>query len=197
MILPNPDIARAMGTLYGFDIETKFDLTNLALVQGKPAETMRYCVVARARNTPVAATMLREGVRISKELGITHWIASATIDSNTPEQAARVAALGANLGLLHPNVRITPRYESCPCTTPQQTWLAGSNCSVSYAPPCNDAVPRILALYLRRLGARIVGPPAYDNRFRGYSMPILMAVADQRVRDDHPPPVLPSPPLAA
>ena len=197
MLTPNPEIARATNTLYGFDIESKFDLTGLAQKNIRPAETMRYCVLASARNKPVAAIMIREAVRISRRLGITHWVGSATIETNTPETAARIESVGENLGFMHRDIRIQPRFITCPSNDIRHAFFGTSGCSLSHVPPSNVQFPRILTMYARRLGARIIGPPLYDARFRGYSIPIVMAVADQRLTDDQSTSSPMSSPLAA
>jgi L-ornithine Nalpha-acyltransferase len=197
MIRPNREIASATGTLFGFDIESKFDLTNLAQKNIRLAETMRYCVIAGARQKPVASIMVREAARISRELGITHWIGSATIETSVAEDAARIESTGANLGLMHREIRITPRKATCPFNVPQSNTLEQSGCRLSRIPASNADFPRVLSMYSKRLGARIIGPPAYDARFRGYSIPILMAVADQRITDDRPHPGATTTPLAA
>jgi hypothetical protein len=196
MLMPNPEIARATGTVFGFDMESKFDLASLAQKNIMPAETMRYCVIATARNKPVAASMVREGIRISRRLGITHWIGSATLETSTPEDAARIESVGANLGFVHRDIRIAPRTVTCPSNDLRHVFFDTSGC-LSRLPPSNVHFPRILAMYARRLGARIIGPPLYDARFRGYSIPIVMAVADQHLTDDHPTSTQRSTPLAA
>lgn len=197
IITPNAEIARATGTLFGFEIESKFDLTNLALQNLQLAETMRYCVVARARRLPVAAALLREGVRVSRDLGITHWIGSSTIETSVPEVAARVESEGASLGIVHRDIRITPRKAACPVRAPQNARFEASECCLSRIRPSNFNFPRVLSMYSQRLGARIIGPPLYDARFRGYSIPILIAVAEQHVSEDLPSAKATPAPLAA
>jgi L-ornithine Nalpha-acyltransferase len=184
MLTPNVEIARVTNTLYGFDLESKFDLTNLARPNIQPAETMRYCVLASARKKPVAGVMIREAVRISRRLGITHWLGSATLETTTHETAARIESVGATLGFAHRDIRIAPRTMTCPSNDIRQHFLNTSACRLSQSPPSNVEFPRVLTMYARRLGARMIGPPLYDARFRGYSIPILMAMADQRLIDD-------------
>lgn len=197
MLMPNVEIARATNTLFGFDLESKFDLTGLVQKNMRPAETMRYCVLASARNKPVAGAMIREAARISRRLGITHWLGSATIETNTPESAARIESVGATLGFVHRDIRIAPRTITCASNDIRPHFIDTSRRCLSQAPPSNVEFPRVLTMYARRLGARIIGPPLYDTRFRGYSIPILMAVADQHVSEDQPT-SSPSPtPLAA
>jgi hypothetical protein len=145
---------------------------------------MRYCVLASARQKPVAAMMIREAVRSSRRLGITHWLGSATIETNIPEDAARIESVGANMGFVHRDIRIAPRTVTCPSNDIRHAFSTTSQCCLSRIPAANTEFPRVLSMYARRLGARIIGPPLYDARFRGYSIPILMAVADQKLTDD-------------
>lgn len=180
IIRPNQEFAQSMGTRFGFDIESKFDLTDLTQKNFCFAETMRYCVISGARNRSVASVVHREAVRISRELGITHWIGSATIETNIPEEAARIASVAANLGFVRKDMWITPRQTFCPVNENSGAQFGSTGCQWERPLLSNDKLPRILAMYSRRLAARIIGPPLYDPRFRGYSIPIVMAVADQR-----------------
>jgi L-ornithine Nalpha-acyltransferase len=142
----------------------------------------------------VASIIHREAVRLSRQEGITHWIACGTIETNVPAEAAQIAAIAESLGLVHKDVWITPRQTFCPVN--ENSALVGSNgCRLPSSMPSNGKLPRILAMYTRHLAARIIGPPLYDPRFRGYSIPILMEVAEQRFADRRPlaPTTLPSP----
>lgn len=192
MILPNPDVARDMQTHFGFDIETKFDLSNLAKTNVRVAETMRYCVLPGARHTSVALAMIEEGARVSRDLGIDYWIGSSTIETSDAEEAQRIASWSARMGLVHRDIRITPRNGACPPLDEPPEQLVFPEPRLSLVSPSNNNLPRILSMYSRRLGARIIGPPMFDQRFRGYSIPILMEVAAQerlRLPSTRPPPL--------
>ena len=186
MIRPNPEIAQATGTYFGFDIESKFDLTSLAHKNWRIAEMMRYCVLASARNRHVASVIHREAVRLCRQIGITHWIGSATIETNVPAEAAQIAAIASSLGQVRQDAWITPRKTFCPVNENSSFLLGSTGCRLPPALPPNSKLPRTLAMYTRHLAARIIGPPIYDPRFRGYSIPILMEVAEQRFADRRP-----------
>ena len=180
MILPNAEVALATKTIFGFDIESKFVLENLVRPGMRIAETMRYCVLPAARNLPVAAALVQEGLRFSHEFGITHWLGSATMETSDPANAARIAAVAAEKGFVDHDALILPRQTISPKGPTDEAAFGSSSCGLPTAPPSNTDVPRVLFMYLRRLKARIIGPPTYDTRFRGYSIPILIAVADQK-----------------
>lgn len=197
MVLPNAEVAQATGTLFGFDIESKFVLENLVRPGMRLAETMRYCVLPDARRLPVAAALVQEGLRFSRAHGITHWVGSATMETRDPDEAARIAALMDEMGFVDREVLIAPRQTVCPTAWPRTAAFESASCSLPMVSPSNTNIPRVLAMYLRRLRARIIGPPMFDTRFRGYSIPILIAVADQKVWKDEPGLPLQTSPIAA
>lgn len=186
MLRPNPEISAATNTYFGFDMESKFDLIGLAQKNWCVAEMMRYCVLPSARNRPVASVIHREAVRLSRQLGVSHWIGSGTIETNNPAEAAQIAALAAGLGIVRQDLWITPRQTFCPVNENRSALLGSTGCRLTPTLPSSAKLPRTLAMYSRHLAARIIGPPLYDPRFRGYSIPILMEVAEQRFADRRP-----------
>ncbi len=197
LMLPNDEVARNSGSSFGFDIESKFDLTPLLRANMQLAETMRYCVLQRARQTNVGSVLHAEGVRTSLHLGITHWIACANTETDSPEDARLIHSVGASRGLSHPSLTLAPLNPSAAPTESRYPFFSPEEKSLAGTTPTLMRYPRLLTMYVQRMGAKLVGPPLYDPRFRMYSIPILMTVAGQRVTHVLASPAIFSNPLAA
>jgi len=180
ILLPNPEIAKKNGTVFGLDLESKFDLSPLARFDLRIAETTRFCVLASRRATGAAAALHAAAVYLSQVLGITHWIGSANTETDASEDVSLIRRAAEQLGLVRQDVHIAPRFTKEAPTSPRFPFYDQISREFARDNPASASLPGTLALYTRRMHARIVGPAIFEPRFGMFSMPILAAVADQR-----------------
>lgn len=185
MHLPNAEVASATGSQFGFDIESRFDITKLGTMNIRLAETMRYSVLTKYRNTHVASALHAAVVQASRNAGISHWIGCANTETDSFEDAALIHSIGRRCDLVHDQIRIEPREHAHSAHETRHPFFTTAERHAAHTNASPPRFPRILSIYTQRMGARLIGPPIYDARFRMYSIPVLMAVDMQRVHPAH------------
>jgi putative hemolysin len=179
LLAPNSEVIRSNGAVFGFDIESKFDLSPLAGRGLRLVETMRYCVLARYRGRAVAAALHAAAVDLSRSAGITHWIGCANTETDSLEDAHIIRRVAAHLGFEHGDIRIEPRAHAAAPLASRHTFYEAHERRRANDDPAGLPFPRTLELYARRMAARFIGPPIYDVNFRMCSMPLLISVDEQ------------------
>lgn len=163
----------------GLDIDSKFDLSALAAPGIRPAEVTRFCVLRRYRRTGVTAALFAALHAESSRRGVTHWVAGANMETDCPDDAAlafRVAqAKKLMSGRFKAELRAAepPRTPLArPCYTPEQRLRAfeGDLSGIE--------LPRVIALFAASMGARYIGPPAYDAYFNIFALPLVSAIVE-------------------
>jgi putative hemolysin len=182
LLTPNSEVVRSSGAVFGFDLESKFDLCSLAKRGLRLVETMRYCVLARYRGRAVAAALHAAAVDLSRSAGITHWIGCANTETDSLEDAHVIRRVAAHLGFEHGDIRIEPRAPAAAPLASRRAFYKPHERRRAEADPAGLRFPRTLELYARRMAARFIGPPIYDAAFRMCSMPLLIAVDEQVIR---------------
>jgi hypothetical protein len=170
---------RRQGGRLGLDLESKFDLGGFFDRDIVPAEITRYCVLRRYRCTGVTQALFL-GLRAESERrGITHWVAGANMETDFAEDAALAYRVARAKNLLstqfHAETRVaehpqTPRTRRCYSDEQQLAARAGDLAGLE--------LPRTLALFARRMGARFIGAPVYDAYFKIFALPLVTALAD-------------------
>jgi putative hemolysin len=179
LLAPNSEVARNSGAMFGFDLESKFDLSPLAGRGLRLVETMRFCVLARYRGCAVAAALHATAVDVSRSAGITHWIGCANTETDSLEDAYVMRRVAARLGFEHGDIRIEPRAPATAPLTSRHAFYNAHERQRADSDPAGLPFPRTLELYASRMAARFIGPPIYDPKFRMCSMPLLIAVDEQ------------------
>lgn len=163
-----PSQARRAGPTY---TENEFDLTPLAPLRSRMLELGRSCVHPEHRHGAVILALWGALGQFMASNDLDTMIGCASI----PLMQGGIAAAGVwnRLRRSHmapANCRITPR---CPLPLPADGELAGM-----------DAEPPPLIRGYLRLGARVLGPPAWDPHFNSADLPLLVRLADlpQRYR---------------
>ena len=169
--------APGLGRL-GLDLEARFDVrTSLADVVA--AEVTRFCVVRRFRCTS-AAKMLHDGLRAeSRRRGITCWLAAANMETDCPEDAALAYRLVRRpqhdqSRLVGRAARFAGATELRPPTLVHRRPASARRCLRTRR---RSVAPRTLALFATRMGARYIGPPAYDTDFNVFALPLVASPA--------------------
>ena len=193
LLLPNPEVAAANGTSFGLSVEAQFDLAPLSAVGLRLAETSRYCVLATHRHSMAVAELHTTAVHLSRILGIGHWIATANTETDGIEDARLIQHVARERGFVRNDLSLAPRGPALAPASPKRPFFDDHARSEARLSPARSRLPRTLDMYTRRMGARFVGPPIYDTRFRMCALPLLAVVAEQRTVRRAKPPVSPDP----
>ncbi|MDB4981782.1 MAG: hypothetical protein JWM82_2534 [Myxococcales bacterium] len=176
----------------GLELESTFTLAAMGpgVVAG---EVTRYCVARSHRGTRVAGMLYALLRAESARCGITHWFASANMQTDSPEDAALVYELVCRRRLVDDVFAATPRATAPPglarrlsCYTSEQRRRARRG--------DDDALPLPVpvALFAARMGARYIGPPAFDATFGVFALPLVASPYYSRVSTSTTNPVLPT-----
>lgn len=167
----------------GLDLESKFELHGVHARGLRLAEVSRFCVLRRYRGTRVTTALFNALVIESRRRNVTHWLAGGNTQTDSPEDAALIYRIGALRKLRSESYRASAR--SSPVLPRRPTRLVYSALQHQQALAGEHhalALPPVLALFTRKMGARFLGPPAYDAAFGVFAMPLIAALEEVAVR---------------
>ncbi len=153
--------AQAAGGLYG---EHEFELSPLHALRPRLAELGRACVDARFRHGGVVLALWSALARYMEQHGL-EWMfgcCSLPVGRDGGRAAASLWQALSRSHLVEPALRVVPRLPF-----PLQ----------HLEPDPAVELPPLLKGYLR-LGARVMGPPAWDAGFGCADLPVLMRLDD-------------------
>jgi putative hemolysin len=177
LLLPNPEVARTVGGQLGIDLERKLDLSAMAGPGLLFAETTRLCILKSWRNSE-AILWLQAGLYLeSRRRGVTHWIASANMDTDWVEDARLACQVAHHQGLMSPRWRaraLAPQSPPDVANTPIYTDPERERARQGRLEGLR--LPRVLSFLARKMGARFIAEPLYDAGFRRFSLPLIAAL---------------------
>lgn len=154
-----PDAARRAG---GYYTETEFDLSQLQALRPSMAELGRSCIAAPWRTGGVILMMWTHLIRFLHANGIRQAIGCASVPM--PDGGANAARLWQELrraNLAPEPLRVTPRVAL----------------PVDLLPTAGDAEwPPLVRGYVK-IGAQVLGPPAWDSTFGCADLPMMLDLA--------------------
>jgi len=177
LLLPNPEVTHLTGRRLGIALEQKLDLSGVEGPGLSLAESTRFCILKEWRHSEVLVRLQSGLYQESRRLGVSHWIASANTETDSAEDAALLFQVASFQGLVSPRWRVRtlashapPELPSAPLYTPLERARA------SQGQLAGLRLPRTLALFARKMGARFMGTPLYDAGFRRFSLPLIAAL---------------------
>lgn len=163
--LLTPQQARRAGGTY---CDTEFDLSPLDALRPRMVELGRSCVHPAHRRGAVLLALWRELAAFMERNALETMVGCASLP---PPRGAGAAAARAYASQVWARVR--------------QQHLAAPECRVApripwpaIAPDAAGAEPPPLVAGYLRLGARVLGPPAWDSAFGAADLPMLMRMRD-------------------
>ena len=177
LLLPNPEVAHLSGKRLGIALEQKLDLSGVNGSGLSLAESTRFCILKEWRHSEVLLRLQAGLYWESRRFGVSHWIASANTETDSAEDADLVFQVAVHQGLMSPRWQVRtldphapPEVPRAPLYTPRERIHARQGQLSSLR------LPRTLALFARKMGARFLGAPLYDAGFRRFSMPLIAAL---------------------
>jgi L-ornithine Nalpha-acyltransferase len=175
--LPNAEVAANLGGAVGLEMAQRVDLWGLIRPGRVFAEPSRFCVLPKWRRTEAVTWLLAAMYEESRRRGVTHWIASANLETDSPEDALLSWQVAASRGWLSPCWRVdvpdpwqAPVPPRSPFYTPEERARAAQGLLDGLR------VPRSPSLFARTMGARFIAEPLYDAYFQWFTLPLVMAL---------------------
>jgi hypothetical protein len=175
--LPNAEVAANLGGAVGLEMAQRVDLSGLIRPGRVFAEPSRFCVLPKWRRTEAVTWLLAAMYAESRRRGVTHWIASANLETDSPEDALLSWQVAASRGWLSPRWRVdvpdplqAPVHPRNPFYTPEERARAEQGLLDGLR------VPRSPSLFARTMGARFIAEPLYDAYFQWFTLPLVMAL---------------------
>ncbi|MFP2958452.1 GNAT family N-acetyltransferase [Myxococcus sp. 1LA] len=179
ILLPNSEVASATGGVLGVEMEQRLDLTGLAGPGQVVAEAARFCVRRQWRHSDAVVLLQAAFYAESRRRGVTHWLATANLETDSEVDARLIQQAFAHHGWLSPHWKVRtpagavrPTVASAPFYTPEEREraLEGRWHTVR--------LPRSPTLVARRMGARFISEPLYDASFGRFTLPLIAALED-------------------
>ncbi|MDC0707418.1 GNAT family N-acetyltransferase [Stigmatella sp. ncwal1] len=177
LLLPNPEVAASLGGTVGLEMEQRVDLSGLVQPERVFAEPSRFCVLKPWRRSE-AVTWLQAGMYAeSRRRGVTHWIASANLETDSREDALLSWQVAAYRGWLSPRWRVdVPDPWQAPARPRSPFYTLEERAKAEQGAMDGLRLPRAPSLFARTMGARFIAEPLYDTYFQWFTLPLIMAL---------------------
>ena len=180
LLLPNPEVVQITGTCHGLSLEQKIDLSDMQSPTIRLAESTRYCVLEEWRRKPEVLICLQAGLyEESLRRGVTHWVGSANMESDSQADVAIMIQVAAARGWVSPLWRERALAPSVPPVTPSAPFYTPGQRAQAHEDRLEGLkMPRTLSLFVQRWGARFISKPLYDAYFHRFSIPLIAALSE-------------------
>ncbi len=177
--LPNTEVAAKLGAAVGLEMAQRVDLSEL-LREGRVfAEPSRFCVLPKWRRTEAVTWLQTAMYTESRRRGVTHWIASANLETDSPEDALLSWRVAASRGWLSPHWRVNvPDPWQAPVHPRNPFYTQEERARAQRGLLDGLRVPRSPSLFARTMGARFISQPLYDAYFQWFTLPLVMALEE-------------------
>ncbi|NTX01827.1 GNAT family N-acyltransferase [Myxococcus sp. CA040A] len=179
LLLPNAEVARVTGGPLGIELEQKLDLEGVGGPGLVFAESTRFCILKRWRHSEALLRLQAGLYEESRRRGVTHWIASANMETDSAEDARLVVEVASRRSWVSSRWRVRALQASQSPEAPSALLYSALE-RESAARGLFDGLrmPPVLSLFAQKMGARFVGAPHYDAGFRRFSLPLVAALDD-------------------
>lgn len=163
---------------FGLELESCFALTGFEAPGIVLAEVTRFCVLRRFRGSRVAAALFDLLRLESRRRGVTHWVGAANMETDFAEDAALAYRLIQARGLVDDTWQAQPCDAPCaPAPRSRPAFTPDQRLKASRGELHGLRLPRTLSLFASKMGARYIGPPAYERRFGVFALPLAVELA--------------------
>lgn len=184
LLLANPRIARENELPFGIDLDLKFDLSPLHRSGILIAETTRVCVLREYRRAGAFDSIYAALRQESLARGVTHWVASANTETDDLGDARIAHRVAGRMGLISDRWAVVPKPSGPSLHVPRTPLYSADERERAAREDLRGLrLPATLLLYARK-GARFMGGPIFDPKFRMCSMPLVLELISEPVRSE-------------
>ncbi len=163
--------------LAGLELASKFDFRGFEAPSVVLGEVGGFCILRRYRGTRVAALLFGALRSESERRGVTHWLAAANTETDSAEEAEIVYRLLRAKRLVSTAFHAQAKgAESLPSPT-RFIFTPDERRRASQGELHALRLPRVLALFAGKMGARYIGQPVYDRDFNVFATPLAVELA--------------------
>jgi len=163
------------------DLATKLNLDRFVRPDIALGEVTRYCVLRQYRCTAVTHALWQALRAESRQLGITHWVAGANMETNAPEDADLAYQVARDQGLLSDQSCAALSSVPAPSPATRRLYTDEQHRRAAAGDRRGLELPRVLSLFAKRMGARFIGRPIYDGYFDIFALPLVVSLAEATV----------------
>jgi hypothetical protein len=179
LALPNPEVARASGTDFGFEIEDEVELGGFRAIRQGLGEIARICVLPAWQSTPAVSRLYEALYCLSRELGVSHWIGCVDARTSRADEADLMFSAIERRGLvdrrLQAGVRAPHRMQTDE-DAPGEAFYSERERERAKHATGDIRISKTVATFARRFGARCVGRPVRHPAFPRFVLPMLVAL---------------------
>jgi len=171
-------IAPAHAPVASLPLASKFRLRGFERSNVVGAEIGGFCVLRRYRGTRAAALLFGALRAESERRGVTHWLAAANTETDCAEDAAIAYRLLRSRRLVSGAFSAEPTaVEPLPAAASRFIYTADERAQAARGELETLRLPKVLALFATKMGARYIGAPVYDRDFNVFATPLAVELA--------------------
>jgi hypothetical protein len=162
----------------GFELEANFELSGFERPGLELAEVRGFCVLRRFRGTAAVSLLFGALLEESRRRGVTHWLAAANTETDSAEDASIALGLARAQGLVSSAFQARARAPSAaPEPARRPIYDAEERRRAKRGELRGLRLPRTLALFGAKMGARYIGEPVYHRDFNVFALPLVAELA--------------------
>ena len=163
--------------LAGLELASKFSFRGFEEPSVVVGEISGFCILRRYRGTRVAALLFGALRSESARRGVTHWLAAANTETDSADEADIVYRLLCSQRLVSSAFHAESRGGKPLPPASRFIYTPEERKRASRGELEALRLPRVLALFAGKMGARYIGYPAYDRDFKVFATPLAVELA--------------------
>lgn len=164
--------------LAGLELASKFSFRGFEEPSVVVGEIGGFCVLRRYRGTRAASLLFGALRSESARRGVTHWLAAANTETDSAEEADIVYRLLCSQRLVSSAFHAEARGTKNSPLASRFIYTPDERQRASRGELHSLRLPRVLALFAGKMGARYIGYPAYDRDFKVFATPLAVELAE-------------------
>lgn len=158
----------------GFELAQKFALRGFDQPDIVLGEVTGFCVLRRYRGTRAASALFGALRLESERRGVTHWVAAANTETDCAEDADIIYRVLQSQCLVSQAFHAEARYADHPARPARFAYTPAERQRARGGELQGLKLPKVLALFANKMGARYIGQPAYDRDFNVFATPLAV-----------------------
>lgn len=172
LLLPNPEVAKRKGTVFGLPMEELFDISEYREKRLRIGEISRSCVKKRFKSTKTIFHLWRELIEFALERNITDLVTNVNPETDKLDDALVLYRYLKEKGLFTGDVSVTPKKGTTGKKSGFRFPLIKGGAGVA-----DITLPQTLKLFTK-VGILFTGKPVYSEKIDMCAMPMNWRLKD-------------------